>query len=439
MEFTWLEKGRLTRRDFLKALGLAAGTVALSGPHILRAQDEIIIGAPGPLDIFVGEGNANGVMMAVEEINANGGILGKPVRVEVADTKADPAVGKGAVVDLIATKKAQFIVGLFRSEVVMAVIDDVARFKVPLLITGSTYPEATARVKEDYETYKYIFRTMLNGNYLAVHLLEFSADYIAGHLVKKELLPNNKVAIVVQDTLWTRPLQALLEQMLPQFGLEVVASVRVALGTTDFGPIFQQIEEASAALTAFDVPQIAVPFVVAWATMKVPVGLFGINAPFQGPEAFEATHGLAEGIVQTDVGAGADVAITFRSRPFHKAYVEKFGKTPVYTSSIGYDSVYLLKDAIERAGTTDPDAVVAALEETNWTGASGVIQFYGMNPAEEDPQYGKYANPHDSKYGLQLVYPIEVQLDAEGNKVVVWPLAWATGSYLLPPHMRGGG
>ncbi len=80
--------------------------------------------------------------------------------------------------------------------------------------------------------------------------------------------------------------------------------------------------------------------------------------------------------------------------------------------------------------------MVETLEETDWTGASGVIQFYGENPAEEDPQYGKYAFRHDSKYGPDLIYPIETQLDAQGNKVTIWPLIWATGSFLLPPHMR---
>jgi branched-chain amino acid transport system substrate-binding protein len=225
--------------------------------------------------------------------------------------------------------------------------------------------------------------------------------------------------------------------MLPQFGLDVVGAIRVAVGTTDYAPIFQQMGDAAAAITVFSDPGVSIPFVAAWATAQVPIALFGINAPFQGPEAFAATQGLAEGIVQTDVGPGADVAITFRSRPFHKAYIEKYGKAPVYTASIGYDSVYLLADAIERAGTTDADAVIEALEETDWTGASGQIQFYGENPAEEDPQYGPYAARHDAKYGPTMIYPVEEQLDAQGNKIVLWPLVWANGSFLLPPHMRG--
>jgi len=437
-ELRWLERGKLTRREFLKGLGLATATglAALGSPRLLHAQEPIVIGAPSATGIFVGEGNSNGIALAIEEINAEGGVLGRMLKLEVADTKEKPEEGIKAVEDLVVNKKAEFLIGLFRSEVVMAVLPLVARLQVPLLITGATYPGATQAVAEDYNTYKYIFRPMLNGSFLAVHLLEFSADYLAGHLVPKGLLPNNKVVIVSEDLIWTKPIEELLLQMLPQFGLDMIGAVRIAIGTTDFGPIFAKMAEASAAITLFSAPVVAIPFVAAWATAQVPIALFGINAPFQGPEAFLATQGLAEGIVQTDIGPGTDVAITIRSRPFYRTYVEKYGKAPVYTACIGYDSVYLLADAITRAGTTAADAVVEALEETDWTGASGVIQFYGMDPTAEDPKYGKYAFPHDSRYGLELIYPIEVQLDAQGSKVVIWPLIWATGSFLLPPHMR---
>lgn len=420
----------------LAVLVLVLGALVGSTAAVLGDSEEIVIGAPSTMGIFVGEGNANGIALAIEEINASGGVLGRKLEMEVADDKQDPATGKLVIEELVVSKKAQFLIGLFRSEVVMAVLPDVARLQVPLIITGSTYPGATEAVAQDYNTYKYVFRTMLNGNFLAVHLLEFSADYIARYLVPKGLLRNNKVAIVLQDMLWTRPVEALLNAMLPQYGLQVVASIRIALGTTAFGPIFSQMGDAAAAITVFDHPAIAVPFVAAWATAQVPVALFGINAPFQGPEAFAATMGLAEGVVQTDIGPGTDVAITFRSRPFYRAYVEKYGKTPVYTACIGYDSVYLLADAIERAGTTNADAVVAALEDTAWIGASGVIKFYGRDPKADDPKYGPYAFPHDSMYGPMLIYPVETQLDAKGNKKVIWPLLWANGSFLLPPHMR---
>ncbi|MFQ6090913.1 MAG: ABC transporter substrate-binding protein, partial [Candidatus Bipolaricaulia bacterium] len=107
-EFSWLDKGKLNRRDFLKGLGLTAGMVALGTPRLLHAQEPIVIGAPSQMGIFVGEGNANGVAMAIEELNAAGGVLGRMLKMEVADTEGNPAVAKPAVEELVVSKGAQF-------------------------------------------------------------------------------------------------------------------------------------------------------------------------------------------------------------------------------------------------------------------------------------------------------------------------------------------
>jgi len=435
--FRTIEEGRLTRRQFLKALGLTAG-LAAAGPTLIgRGQEEIVVGALGPVDIFVGKGIQYGAQLAVEEINAAGGVLGRPLRLEVEDTAMDPATGKTAVEDLVVTRGAQALVGLFRSEVVMAVLDTVARLQVPLLITGATYPEATKRVLEDYDTYKYIFRPMLNGYYLGVNLIEFSTEYLAGWLIAKELLRNNRVAIVAEDLLWVKPLVGMLQQTLPPMGVEVVAVHLPAVGTMDFAPILADIasKDAAATITIFSDPTM-VPFVPTWAQMQVPTGLFGINAPFHAPETCGAIGGLAEGIVEMEISGGR-TAITGKSIPFFDAYVEKFGEEPVYTSFITYDTVYLWADAVERAETTDADTVVAELERTDWTGASGRIQFYGTDPKAEDPRYGPYAFPHDSKYGMGLIYPVHPQFRAGCAKEIIWPFIYASGSYLLPPWMRG--
>ena len=436
--FEALEGGKLTRRQFLKALGLAAGA-AVAGPALLaRGQEEIVIGALGPVGIFVGKGIQYGAQLAVEEINARGGVLGRPIRLEIADTKMDPGVGVAAVEDLVITRKAKMLVGLFRSEVVMAVLPTVARLKVPLFIVGSTFPGATQRVAEDYDTYKYIFRPMLNGNFLGVNLIEFSTVYLAGWLIAKGLLRNNRVAIVAEDLLWVKPLVGLLQQTLPQVGAEIVDTYLPAVGTTDFSPILADIEgkDAAATITIFSDPTM-VPFVPTWAKMEVPTGLFGINAPFHAPQTCFGIGGLAEGIVEVEPSGGR-TAITAKTIPFFDAYTERFGEEPVYTSFITYDSVYLWAEAVEKAGTPEPDKVIPFIEGTDWVGATGRIQFYGKDPTAEDPKYGRYAFPHDSKYGPGLIYPVHVQFREGCVKEIIWPFEYATGSYLLPPWMRRG-
>ncbi|MFQ6033414.1 MAG: ABC transporter substrate-binding protein, partial [Candidatus Bipolaricaulia bacterium] len=84
--FGWLDKGRLSRRDFLKALGLTAGMAALGTPRLLHAEEPIKIGVLGPEGIFVGEGIKDGATLAAEEINGNGGVLGRELELLFADT-----------------------------------------------------------------------------------------------------------------------------------------------------------------------------------------------------------------------------------------------------------------------------------------------------------------------------------------------------------------
>lgn len=440
--FERIERGRLSRRQFLKALGLAAGAAAAGPALIGRGQEEIVIGALGPTQIFVGKGIEFGAQLAVEEINAAGGVLGKQLLLEIEDTTGPPAgenpeLARAGAEELAVTKKADMLVGLFRSEAVFAVLPQIPRIKVPLFIAGATEPQHTARVREDYDSYKYVFRPMLNGNYLGVNLVEFSMEYLAGWIMARELLPNSRVAIVAEDLAWAPPLIGMLQQGLPAAGAEVVAVHKLAAGTTDFRPTLADIADKDAAvtITIFSDPAM-VPFVATWAQMEVPTGLFGINAAFQAPQTCLGLGGLAEGVVEVEL-AGGRIAKTGKTIPFYDAYSEEFGEPPVYTSWITYDTIYFWADAVERAGTTDPNTVIPFIEQTDWVGVSGRIQFYGQDPAADDPQYGPYANPHDSRYGPGHIYPVHAQFRTNCAKEVIWPFVYANGSYLLPPWMRG--
>ena len=151
---------RLSRRDFLKALGLTVGMAALGGPRFLHAGEggPIKIGVLGPEGIFVGEGIRDGATLAAEEINGNGGVGGRELELLFADTAMNPATGIAAVQDLVITQGAEFLVGLFRSEVVVSIAQQIYRFGVPLLITGATEPAATDMVAANYNNFKYIYQ-----------------------------------------------------------------------------------------------------------------------------------------------------------------------------------------------------------------------------------------------------------------------------------------
>jgi branched-chain amino acid transport system substrate-binding protein len=104
--------------------------------------------------------------------------------------------------------------------------------------------------------------------------------------------------------------------------------------------------------------------------------------------------------------------LTPKTQPFVDAYTKRFGEPPPYTGFNSFDAIYVLADAIKRAGSTDADKLVAALEKTEVEGTVGRIEFYGRD------------NPytHAMKYGPNYVTSISLQWQ-DGKQVTLWPKA----------------
>ena len=110
---------------------------------------------------------------------------------------------------------------------------------------------------------------------------------------------------------------------------------------------------------------------------------------------------------------------------FVNAYKKKYGLEPEgYGTSSSYMAVYVLKDAIEKAGSLDPDKVVAAMKKTDLMGVYGRIRF--------DPKSNQIipaTNPKEGAVGTIFQWQ-------KGKRVVVFPLSIATGKIQLPPWMK---
>ncbi|MFQ5796553.1 MAG: ABC transporter substrate-binding protein [Candidatus Bipolaricaulia bacterium] len=422
--------GRYSRRAFLKLMGLLSGALTLTPAVPVAGQRPIKIGALGPFKRPEGISIRRGAEMAVAEINTGGGVLGRSLELALGETEEEPVQGIRAVQDLVLRQRVNFLVGLFTSEVVLAVLPQIARFRVPLLVTGATTPDASARVAADYGRFKYFFRPMLNATFLAVDMLQFINGFL------KERLGYHKIAIIAEDLKWTEPLTGLLSRELPGFGIEIVSLQRIDPGTQDFAPIFSRIGDADAIFTALAHVQ-PVSFVIQWAELQIPAPLFGLNVEAQVPGFFDATRGKAATEVFADLAAEAP--LTEKTVPFFQNYRGRYSgerelsERPVFTGPITYDAVYILKEAIERARTINADPVVIALEVTDYVGASGRFQFFGLEEGRQDP----FGNPHDSRYGPGFVIPIWIQLQADGRREVIWPERVATAEYIFPAWLQG--
>ena len=245
----------------------------------------------------------------------------------------------------------------------------------------------------------------------------------------KDLLVDSKLhmktaVIISEDAAWTTPLDAGYLECLPKAGLQVLDHVRMSPDTTDFTPIFNGIEAKKPDVIISGISHVGVQPTVQAANQQVPVPIFGINSQATSSTFWKDTNGATEGVV-TQLVAKEDVPSTPKTVPFGTAYMKKYGITPAYSGYTAYDEVYYIADAIHRAGSTDPDKMVAALETTDWEGTVGRVQFFGKN----DPA------THAIKYGKDYVSGLFVQW-RDGKQLGVWPPAVATTTLKFPSFIK---
>jgi len=170
----------MMKKSWLLVLILAVACAGFVSARTAWAADPVVIGVPTSTGFLEGKEALKAVNLAVEEINAKGGVqVGAQRRlfaVESVDIRdAAPGVPVpeallGLEKIILEKKPTALVVGPFRSEALMAGMDIIAKYKVPLLGTIAMSPASEAKVKKDPEKYKYIFRTCLNAKYLVKYL-----------------------------------------------------------------------------------------------------------------------------------------------------------------------------------------------------------------------------------------------------------------------------
>src|SRR5690554_1502422 len=182
----------MTRRTLMVS-ALCAGLLALlaQAPAVMAQQGPIRIGVPTAIQLQVGRDTQEAVQMAIDEVNAKGGVLGRKLEMIAADETEKPEAGINAIKKLTAEEKADVLIGGYTSGVTLAQLPHISRAKTIYLGVGAASPAITQRVAKDYDNYKYVFRVgPVNAANQARQLIGFLSDFIGGELGFK------KVAIV---------------------------------------------------------------------------------------------------------------------------------------------------------------------------------------------------------------------------------------------------
>jgi len=385
------------------------------------ADDVIKIGVIGPMNFVQGKGHWAGAVMAMEEINAKGGVQvgNKKMKIELIKTDSNEFLSitdaTNAMELLLTRNKADFVVGGFRTEAVMAMQDVAMDNKKVFIGCGAAHPELCTRVAKDYDRYKYFFRgTPFNSMFL-VKTCFIQMATVAGILKQTLNIPKIKVAIVGEKQVWVDPMVAATQKTLPALGLEEVGVWRPSQTATDVTAELSAIESSGAHVifTMFSA-SVGITFARQAGELKIPAAQVGINVEGQKDGFWDATQGMANYVMTMNTYARG-VEYNELTQPFVDEYIKRNNEVPTYTADTYHSIKHSIVPAVEKVGSLDSDKVVEAMEaQVPHKIPSGVLDYL------KDEQ-GKPL--HELKWGPGLLTSLGVQWQ-DGKLVGVWPNKW---------------
>ncbi len=332
---------QITRRAALAGVALAAATPL----RLARAEDTIKVGGIVPLTgpaAEAGKFMQNGAAMALEKINAAGGVLGKKMEWVIED---DATTNPGAVLGfsrLVSRGDCVAYTGSIRSTQVNAIAPDVEKAAKPVMF-GGTDPTLT------HSGYHWLFRTRPNDIYSARVL----ADYGVNTLQKKKW-----VVVHSTDAFGSNGMKALVDS-LSKLGITPVLVQGYTNQQTDFTPVVLAVKQAQ--------PDI----VSSYFTFENDLGIFarqlrqlGVTVPWVGSPSIINTTALklaGPALFGTFGVADYTTDASPEAKAYGDEYLKRFKAAPDNQSTWIYDALTILARAMNDAKSTDPQAVRKAI------------------------------------------------------------------------------
>ncbi|UCE09358.1 MAG: ABC transporter substrate-binding protein [Candidatus Thorarchaeota archaeon] len=427
----------------LPPAGVPIGQLFTPGaPANTPAENIIIVGILDPMTDIQGIGAWQGAYMACEELNLAGGVTvdGEDyyfgvIAEDTSESEAslDLTKGTAAATKIIEEDGAQFIIGGFRSEALLAYQEIVMDNEMLLFGTGASTDIFCQNVLDNYDRYKYFFRVIpINSTSLASSLLRYIA-YLDGYLTAVTGQNITKVAVIREDLTWTEGMGAFLDGYLPLYGLEVVEHIAypITADAAAFATYWQQIDDAGAQIT---VPVISAQGGILMTTqyqqLQPKCIMAGIDVMGQLDTYWTQTAGACqyEVVLQSTIRTNK----TTRTIPAWDAFLAKYGQEPIYNAIGSYDAMYILAQAIEDGQTFNSTELIPVLEEIDvnnpFEGFAGNIAFLDSHDVFEG-----YIG--DTIYSVVLF----TQWQAGGVKEAlssggyIYPDSVVTAQLVLPP------
>ncbi|MCP4118817.1 MAG: ABC transporter substrate-binding protein [Desulfobacteraceae bacterium] len=382
----------------------------------LGAGEIIKIGGVGPLSapgsFESGKEMKMAMEQAVEEINGTGGVLGKKVVLAFEDTQGLPEKGTAAMERLVEKQKAVAVVGEFHSSVAKAEIEVANRLKIPLIIAEAWADVITAK------QYRYVFR-IAPANSLFYSKI---ADWIQAAGFKN-------VVMITENSDYGIGVERVIREALKTAGIKIT-SITAERTIQDFTPQLLRFKLAKPRpdllfgifTGAGELLMVKQAHEIGFAPTKE-TAMFAVGTDALHKEFWEIT-GPSGKYILTKTGYYPGIKFTEKTDPFIKRFKTKFNREPTFAAMEAYEAVYLVADAIQRAGSTDADAIVSALETTRYTGLRGVISF----SMDREPAYMYHQWPGTPSFVIQYTEVDQPYTDA----LLLWPKEYSDGSLIKP-------
>jgi len=421
------------RKRYMAIWTLISGMFLAASPAFVAAMDKgdpIVVGAPVPRASAYGQNGERGLILAAEEINAAGGIKLKgklcPIDLQIIDSRdEEPGVPTSSVLlaieKLILQKKADVIVGgPCMSECGMAALDLYARYKIVDIVSIGCYtPSWDAKVAENPKKYRFSFRESGSVKWYIKEAIDLLTQI-------KDEYGFNKLFISIDDSLMCRKAAGIVENLAVKTGWEIVGHDKHPIGTTDYSAALSDCKKSGAQVMfiwAYS-PETSV-LLKQWADMEVPALPIGFIGAGEDPGFWEATNGkCAYSVVTLSETGNVPSNATPRSMEFYNTFKKRWGVPPRSTGCVSaYESLFVLKDAIERADSLEDDALIQALETTNLPAVRGTIRF------DENHQVVYGYDPSNSVLGCWIQWQ-------DGKRVQIFPEVAAMGKIQMPPWLK---
>ena len=333
------------------------------------ASQEFVIGHYGSLTgntAHFGQDTDKAIRLAVDEVNAAGGVLGKQVKVVTLDDRGDSAEAANAVTRLIDVEKASAILGEVSSSLSLAGGRVAQRRQVPMISPSSTNPKVT-------QVGDYIFRVCFLDPFQGKVMADFARDTLKFERVAILKDVKNDYSIGLADA---------FRSAFTARGGQIPVEQSYSAGDTDFSAQITAIKAAN--IQGLYVPgYYAEVGAIARTAQRL-----GVKVPLMGgdgwdaPDLFKIGGDALNGSFYSN--HFAPDAATAKSQKFVADFKAKYGQEPTGLGALGYDAAGVLFEAVKKSGKTDPAGIREGLAGVkNFEGVSGNISINANRDADK--------------------------------------------------------